>query len=74
MKSSWTFVQYNVSNSIIFAVWGASCRKFAYEAKQEIVGHAVKYIISKNIMKTIFWINCAALVKGFYGIITFIHM
>lgn len=43
MKSAWVFVQYNVSNSIVFITWGVTCRKFIREDELEADGHAIKY-------------------------------
>lgn len=63
----------NVSNLIVFAAWRTSCRKFTKEAELEAVGCAVKYDISKNTMKTIFWTYCKGLVEGFYENVTYVN-
>lgn len=42
-------------------------------AELKAIRRAIKYAISKNIMKVIFWANVEAIVGGFYINVTFVN-
>lgn len=60
-------------NSIVFIAWGANCGKSAHEGEIKVVRCVIKYVISKNIMKIIFWTWGGALGEGSHKNVTFVN-